>query len=914
MDALKAAKCPNCGSVIPKESVECPHCEATLIGSSLKGESTPQLQSLPGYRILRVLGSGGMGTVYLAEEEALGRRVAIKVVSDFFSRQPEYRARFVREARLMATIEHPNVVRVYSFGEANDRPYLVMEYVEGEMLAERIRRTEGLKPQEALELLKQVVLALQSAWEKGIVHRDIKPTNILIDRRGEARVADFGLAKPARLEQDSDISNTRGLIGTPYYLAPEQARGMPASFRSDVYSLGIVLYEMLAGRRPFEGTTPFDVVDKHLNTPVPSLTAKRPDVPEVVQQLIDWMTQKNPEDRPSYPVLLRTLDSLLGVSSTKTFVPIFTDSGRLAGMKRKGRRLIPAVLIALLLVLIGVLIYQRMPREIPKGPQQLTRITTGAGLEDEPSWSPDGKFLAYTADDRGNLDLRVLPLAGGAPIHVAESDADDAQPAWSPDGGRLAFVSARDQNGALSIALGQDIGQFLNAQGGDLFVVPAFGGTALRLIDNGYYPAWSPDGKQIAFQSNRDGHWDLWSIAAEGGTPRRLTNDPEFDYQPSWSPDGKWIVYGHGKIPDFNLRVINVSGGEPIDLTSDKYSYILRPTFTPDTKFILYSLHNGQTTNIWKIPFSADSPRDRKTPQRVTTGESDHINLNLLGNKIAYTSAGTTADIFELTRATKAIRQVSFETSSEEFPDLSPDGKTLIVHSDRGGRQALWTMDLNGNILAQITSGEEIANSPRYSPDGSRIAYQIGSDIRASRVVVQQIGNASLTEIVKDGENPSWSPDGKRIALARVTGSKGTIWVYSLDTMEGRQLTSSSNDESWPTWSPDGQWIAFQSTEPGGNRHLWKANSHGGPPQQLTQGNTEDSHPQWSPKNADEILYLQNHKNLFLLSVSTGRSQQITFYKQSNIILDFPSWSFDGKAVYFNEQRKVGDIYVLENY
>jgi Tol biopolymer transport system component len=653
-----------------------------------------------------------------------------------------------------------------------------------------------------------------------------------------------------------------------------------------------------------------------MNAAVTSQKEKRADSPDVVQQLIDWMTQKNPEDRPSYPVLLQTIGSLLGVSNTKTFVPIFTDSGRLAGAPKRRIAWIPAALMVIAIAMVGVfiLLTRSAPREIPKAPQSLTRITTGAGLEDEASWSPDGKFLAYTADDRGNLDLRVLPLAGGQPIHIAESDADDAQPSWSPDGSRIAFVSARDQMGMLSIVLGQDIGQFLNAEGGDLFVAPAFGGASMRLIDNAYYPAWSPDNRQLAFQSNRDGHWDLWMIPAGGGQPRRITNDPEFDYQPSFSPDGKWIVYGHGKIPDFNLRVIRTGGGPPFDLTANRNSHILRPAFTPDMKFILYSLYNGQTTNIWKIPFSAENPGESNTPQRVTTGESDHINLSLLGNKIAYTSAGTTNDIFELTPATKAVRQVTFETSSEEFPHLSPDGKTLIIHSDRGGRQALWTVDLNGNILAQVTSGNEIANSPRFSPDGARIVYQIGSDIRASRVVIQQIGNAAVTEIVADGENPSWSPDGKQIALARVSANRGSIWVYALDTMKGKQLTFSTNDESWPTWSPSGDWIAFQSTEAAGRRHLWKVPSAGGTPKQLTADETEDSHPQWNPAKADEILFLRNHKNLFVLSESTGRVRQATSYRQSNVILDFPSWSFDGKTVYFNAQKKVGDIYVLENY
>jgi Tol biopolymer transport system component len=340
----------------------------------------------------------------------------------------------------------------------------------------------------------------------------------------------------------------------------------------------------------------------------------------------------------------------------------------------------------------------------------------------------------------------------------------------------------------------------------------------------------------------------------------------------------------------------------------------LRPAFTPGQEAIVYSFYNGQTTNIWRIPFNSSNPAPGVAPVRVTTGENDHLNLSLLGNRMAYTSAGTTADIYELTLSSGAIRQVTFETGSEQFPHVSPDGKTMIAHSDRGGRQALWLMDLQGNIQSQFTAGQEIANSPRFSPDGTRVAYQIGSDIRASRVVIQRPGEAAVTEIVRDGENPSWSPDGRNLALARIREGKGKIWVYALDTMQGGQLTFDPTDDSWPTWSPDGGWIAFQATDAGGLRQIFRIPAKGGSPERLTNDDAENSHPQWSPKDQDEIVFLRNHKNLFLLSPSTGRSKQLTFYKQSNVILDFPSWSFDAGKIYYDAHRKVGNIYILENY
>ncbi len=275
---------------------------ASLIGTTL-GD----------HRILRKLGEGGMGTVYLAEDTTLGRLVAIKVISgDRGPRDQGARVRFLREARAMATVEHPHVVRVYSYGESAGVVYLVMEYVEGESLGDRIRRVGRLSVEEAIEIVLQVAGALEAASERGIVHRDIKPSNLLLDARDHVRVADFGLAKLALPEVASDeasLTHTGQLVGSPHYLSPEQARGETVDLRSDIYSLGIVLYEMLAGARPFHGTTPAAVVAHHLHTPLPSLREKRPETPPQLAALVERMTEKDPGRRPgSYAELGKAIE------------------------------------------------------------------------------------------------------------------------------------------------------------------------------------------------------------------------------------------------------------------------------------------------------------------------------------------------------------------------------------------------------------------------------------------------------------------------------------------------------------------------------------------------------------------------------------------------------------------------------
>jgi predicted ATPase/predicted Ser/Thr protein kinase len=311
--------CPDCGAPIPVGENDCPHCLTRIVAQA---EQDP---AIPGHRIVRLLGEGGMGRVYLAEDETLGRRVAIKLISETFAATDTAIQRFLREARTMATVEHPHIVRVYSFGKTEGRHYLVMEYVEGESLARRIRRPGKLGLDDALRVLRETTDALEAAWDQGIVHRDVKPANILLDARDRVRVADFGLAKTTELPSELSVTHVGQILGTPHYVSPEQARGERSlDFRSDVYALGIVLFEMLAGKPPFRGETPIAVVDQHLHTPLPSLRSHRPEIPGQVEQLCEWMTRKKPDDRPgSYADLRQWIDALLGkVSSGATTGPL----------------------------------------------------------------------------------------------------------------------------------------------------------------------------------------------------------------------------------------------------------------------------------------------------------------------------------------------------------------------------------------------------------------------------------------------------------------------------------------------------------------------------------------------------------------------------------------------------------------
>ncbi len=366
---------------------------------------------IPGYRVLRALGRGGMGTVYLAEDETLGRRVAIKVIAHGIAEESAIRQRFLREARLLATIEHPNVVRIYSFGASEDRAYIVMEYIEGETLADRIRRGP-IAPAAARTIVGHVVDALAAAWEKKIVHRDIKPTNILFDQRGDVKVADFGLAKGVEPQKD-DASLTQAgyLLGSPHYIAPEQAQGRETDFRADIYSLGVTLFEMLSGRRPFEDDSALAIIARHLHEELPSTG-------DDMARLVAWMTAKKPEQRPSsYDELREALNDVPWIGRTP----------------RRGLRrvLLAASLLCFAASLaLFVFFYHRAARNAPMTQTRDDRPVIAVA----PFWGPDAESAAEGRSMAALVQQQIVTRLGRAAkvigideTRVAVRDPDSAR-------------------------------------------------------------------------------------------------------------------------------------------------------------------------------------------------------------------------------------------------------------------------------------------------------------------------------------------------------------------------------------------------------------------------------------------------------------------------------------------------------
>jgi len=876
-----------------------------------------RLQSVLGdaYHIDKELGGGGMSRVFLAQERALGRPVVVKVLP------PEMAAgvnaeRFRRESQLAASLQHPHIVPLLAAGGANDLVYYTMPLIDGESLRAKLAREGELPIRETVRLLRDVTDALAYAHAHGVVHRDIKPDNVLVANH-HAVVTDFGVAKalsepPGR----SSLTSAGMALGTPAYMAPEQAAADPhTDHRCDIYAVGILGYEMLTGRPPFTGPTPQHVLAAQVTEAPEPVTKRRAAVPAALAALVMRCLEKSPADRwQSAEESLHQLEAMATPSGGIT--PTGTEPA--AAVTTVSRWLKAALGTAGLVAVATVTLLLARPRSAVLTLGQVKQLTSEPGLEIEPAISPDGKFVAYAAGPLSTTRI-YLRQPGGRPVALtADSGPPQRRPVWSPDGTRILFEAD-----------------------GDLFVMPALGGAPRMMAHGACCAAWSPDGRQVAsVRSPRrfgipERSESIYVTPPDGGPSRfvALVSDP---HSLAWSPDRRWLalvsgndpfavgVAGFGNKGPSAIVLVPAVGGTPVPVTGNA-ALNVSPVWLPDGRHILYVSDREGTRDVYAVRLASSGVPAAK-PSRLTTGLNAHsISFSAEGTRLAYSVYTSRANVWAIPiptdRPVSADRAAQVTTGNQtvESMALSPDARWLYYDSDRSGNADIYRMPPGGGEPQQLTTNPADDFSPNVSRDGRWVAFHsLRFGTRDIFVMPAEGGEEQrVTDDPGEERNAMWSPDGRSLSYIQSgTGTRDGLYAITKD-QSGRWGPPRRlwNHLRRGYWSPDGQTLLSAWTE-----GIWLIPATGGAPRLAyplpdSINGPEPVDPQWSPDGRTiyfKAVDREGRASFWALPAAGGRLRLLVRFDDAAKPSYRFDWATDGRAFYFTINDRQSDIYVAE--
>lgn len=863
------------------------------------------------YRILRPLGSGGMGEVFAAVDTKLNRSVALKVLPPSLAGDAERLLRFQREAQAVAALNHPNVVTLYSVEEYEGTHFLTMELVEGTTLLSCIR-PGGLPLAELLRLFIPLVEAIAAAHAHGVVHRDLKPANVMVTADGRLKVLDFGLAKlrPEAPEETQamtamPLTQPAQIFGTPHYMSPEQIEGRPVDHRTDVFSIGVMLYELASGRRPFAGGSASAVMSSVLRDTAPPLIEIRRDLPDELDRIVRRCLQKEPSRRYQQALDLQIdLEELQATLSAplpaRPSRPSWTASLAAAG-----------VLMALALGGYAAFSAWRGRAGDAQPAATFRQLTSVPAAELFSSLSPDGKWIVYTGEGTGNRDIYLQSTSGETPINLTANSADDdEQPAFSPDGEQIAFRSSRD--------------------GGGLFVMGRTGERVRRLTRDGFNPAWSPDGKWLAYTSirmelrpqNSVGVSQLWVVAADASTPPRKIYDGDAT-MPSWSPSGARIAFNQSLSADRHVSVMTIAagGGEPVLVEGNATEIAWNPVWAPDGRHLYFISNRGGSPNIWRTAIDETSGEPRGTPVPITTPAAvvAHLAVSADGRRISYSAVSETQNIqrmpFDPVKGVVAGAPVNVTTGSRYWanPDPSPDGRQVVFYSQIQPEGDLYVINADGTGLRQLTADKAIDRMPHWSPDGKWIACFSDRDGHLQIWLVRPDGS-ELTQLTHGGEwaYTVWSPDASLVVSGVVAngaspGDQNRIQLVAVPGSASRSETIGLPGAGYfapNSWSPDGRAIVGQAavSKPSiavltlANRALTTLADFG-------------EWPVWLP-DSRRVLVVSKRREFHVFDTMTRTSQQVFAVPRDTI--GPPRLTRDGRFAYFSRRVTEADLWIAD--
>jgi Tol biopolymer transport system component len=872
---------------------------------------------LGNFEILSELRAGGMGVVYRARDLKLRRDVALKILPEAFAVDPQRLERFQREARAVAALNHPNIVTIHSVEEMSGLHFLTMELVEGKELGELIP-AGGMSLPALLKLALPLADALSAAHQRSIVHRDLKPGNVMVGADGRLRVLDFGLAKLTQEspdDRDVAVMTTHQLtandrvLGTPAYMSPEQAEGTPVDARSDIFALGVILYEMASGTRPFHGDSALAVISSILkDTPVP-LTEAKPDLLPELDRIVRRCLAKDPARRYQTALDVRNdledLEQQIVIGST-------SQRPSLAPRSRVSPLTAMVTVATLMAIAIAAIAWRPFSARTGTGLRAtFEHLTSQPGAELFPSLSPDGKWVVYAGEGAGSRDVFLQSVTGQTPINLTrESTADDEQPAFSPDGERIAFRSSRD--------------------GGGIFVMGRTGEGLRRVTRDGFNPAWSPSGTHLAYTTvatvfrpqNAEQRGLLMVVAANGGEPRELYGNAML---PRWSPRGTRIAFSGGLIGvdgTSNIATVPAGGGDVVPVTRDLFLN-WNPAWAPNGAYLYFVSNRGGSMNIWRVAIDEGSGQPRGEPEALTSPASfvTHLSISADGRRLAYSAVLETQNIERLRLDPikgEVIGEPVAVTTGSRFwanPDPSPDGSSVVFYSQVGPEGHLYVTRADGSGgLRQLTDDQAIDRVPRWSPDGEHIA--MFSD-RSGSLQVWRIktDGSDLRQITQSPSSvAAWSPDGRRLAVTRqvrkeMSDAAAVASIIdpslppdakALDDLPPVPLSISQFAPN--SWSPDGKWIAGQNgfTTLGILLYSVESRTHN---RILDVGEW----PVWLP-DSRHLLYVSRGREYHILDTRTRTDKLI--YSSRRDTLGPPRLTRDGRAAFFSRRVTESDVWI----
>lgn len=885
-----------------------------------------------------------MGEVFRAEDTVLGRVVAVKVLPAEMVATPERRLRFEQEARLTASLSHPNVVQVHDVGEAGGIPYVVQEFVDGESLEDVLGRGAPL-PGQVVAWCAQAAEGLAAAHDAGILHRDVKPGNLLLGRDGRIRIVDFGLATldPARsgAQARPGLTVEGVVLGTPHYMSPEQAAGRKLDGRTDVFSLGVVLYEMLTGARPFEGDSAIDVLHAIVHEPYAPTAEGATALPATLAQVVDRSLKKKPDDRyASAREMAEALEQILeagelpgtpprrrSASPTGTFVPTAGFDSRTQRIERSrpSRGLFAAAAgIGALAVagLVALLLLRRAEdARPPVEPPRPVQVTTWSGLDVFPAFTPDGGSLVYCSNQSGKFEIYRRSLApGGKEIALTGDGQENLQPAVSPDGGTVAYHSKKR---------------------GGIWLVPAVGGTPRQLSSFGSRPAYSPDGAIVVFETDPVVDLSasaygalppsvLWTVASGGGRPAPLTEAgrPAGGHgAPNVSPDGEWVAFSVYSRDRAEIWALSLKTRNLVEISGGK-GWRLDPVWGRSGDEVYYGgVSDAYTSGLYRRRFDAKSGKPVGEEQELAnfgSWRTKHVALSPDGKSLAYSSLQMSSNLWlrTLDPATAMpvgeATRLTQESGRNSRPAFSPDGTTIAFSKWRlGSTQDIWTVDLLGKNPVQRTTDPADDDFPEWLPGGERLAFvsRRGGKTALWTVDLKTGHESLLADPGTDVDFIRLSQDGRRYSFHSARGGRTfNVFVGEVGGGPARQITFDSEMAGFASWSPDGKRLAIE-VKRGEHVQVGVVSSDGGPIDVITSEPGQSWPYSFSP-DGDKIAFVGLRDgiwNAYWVSTSTRKIVKLSDNERISAYLRYVEWSPTGDRVVSEFSETTGNVWMLTN-